>query len=341
MLHEFIAANRAEIIARCREKIASRPAPRPTDVEVEHGVPLFLDQLADTLRYALDPNPAMGRTAAQHGSELLRGGFTIAQVVHDYGGVCQAITELAVETAAPITASDFQVLNLCLDNAIADAVSEYSRLREHEGTERLGILAHELRNLLNSAVLSFDMLKTGSVGMGGSTGAVLGRSLAGLRRLIDRELADVRLSAGILHRETVLVRDFIGRRGRGDDGSECSPSSALRQHGCKQRDGACRPTGPRVGGVEPAAERLQVHPAERPCLAAHPRDDNPRAHRRRGSMRRAAAGKSRGAISAVRTEGPRSVRVGPWPCDRLPWRSSQRRRDPRRQPSGHRVRLHR
>ena len=209
MLHEFIAANRAEIIARCRAKISSRPAPRPTDVEVEHGVPLFLDQLADTLRYALSANPAIGRSAALHGSELLREGFTIAQVVHDYGGVGQAITELAIETAAPITASDFQVLNVCLDNAIADAVSEYSRLREHEGTERLGILAHELRNLLNSATLSLDMLKTGSVGVGGSTGGVLTRSLAGLRNLVDRELADVRLSVGIHHPETVLVRDFI------------------------------------------------------------------------------------------------------------------------------------
>jgi hypothetical protein len=53
------------------------------------------------------------------------------------------------------------------------------------------------------------MLKTGSVGMGGSTSGVLARSLAGLRDLIDRELAEVRLGAGILQREPVIVRDFI------------------------------------------------------------------------------------------------------------------------------------
>lgn len=209
VLHEFIAANRIEIIARCRAKIAARLAPRPTDDEIEYGVPLFLDQLGDTLRLASSPQPDIGRSAAEHGKELRQRGFTIAQVVQDYGGICQSITELAVETAAPITTEEFQTLNLCLDVAIAGAVTEYGRLREHEGSERLGVLAHELRNLLNSAVLSYDMLKTGSVGIGGSTGAVLARSLAGLRNLVDRELAEVRLGAGVHYREAIVVREFI------------------------------------------------------------------------------------------------------------------------------------
>ncbi len=209
MLHEFVTANRDEIIARCRAKIASRLAPRPTEEELEHGVPLFLDQLADTLRYAGNPNPEIGMSAAIHGNELRHSGFTIAQVVQDYGGVCQSITELAVETEAPISTTEFQTLNLCLDVAIAGAVTEYGRLREHEGAERQGMFAHELRNLLNSAVLSFDILKTGSVGIGGSTGAVLGRSLVGLRNLIDRELSEVRLGAGVHYREDVVVRELI------------------------------------------------------------------------------------------------------------------------------------
>jgi signal transduction histidine kinase len=209
MLHEFVATNRAEIISRCRARVASRLAPRPTDIELEHGVPLFLEQLVHTLRLRLDPNPAIGRSATKHGNELREKGFTIAQVVRDYGDICQTITELAVENGEPITTEEFRTLNLCLDDAIAEAVTEYGRLREHEGTERLGRLAHELRNLLNSGVLAFDMLKAGSVGIGGSTGAVLGRSLAGLRSLIDRELAEVRLGAGVHYRELVVVRDFI------------------------------------------------------------------------------------------------------------------------------------
>jgi signal transduction histidine kinase len=209
MLHEFVSSNRAEIIARCRAKISTRPAPRPTDVELEHGVPLFLDQLGETLRKTLNMSPTITTSSTELAAGLLHDGFTIAQVVNNFGGICQAITELAGESDLPITANEFRTLNACLDDAIAAAVTEYTRMREYEGTERLGHLAHELRNLLNSAILSYDMLKTGTVAINGSTGAVLGRSLAGLQSLIDRELAEVRLGAGLLHRETVIVRDFI------------------------------------------------------------------------------------------------------------------------------------
>jgi len=209
MLHDFVRANRAEIIARCRAKISTRSVPRPTDVELEHGVPLFLDQLADSLHLALGTSPAIATTAAEHAAELLHDGFTIAQVVHNYGGICQTITEMAGESELSITTFEFRTLNACLDEAIAGAVTEYSRVREYEGTERLGHLANELRNLLNSAVLSYEVLKSGDVGIGGSTGAVLGRSLAGLQNLVDRELAVVRLGVGIHHRETVVVREFL------------------------------------------------------------------------------------------------------------------------------------
>ena len=53
----------------------------------------------------------------------------MSQVVHDYGDVCQAITELAVEMDAPISTDDFRMLNRCLDDAIAGAVTEYGRER--------------------------------------------------------------------------------------------------------------------------------------------------------------------------------------------------------------------
>ncbi|HUF92690.1 MAG TPA: HAMP domain-containing sensor histidine kinase, partial [Candidatus Limnocylindria bacterium] len=70
--------------------------------------------------------------------------------------------------------------------------------------------AHELRNLIHTAILSVAAIKRGDVGLAGATGAVLDRSLAGLRDLIDRTLVEVRLTAGIPdRRERVLVADFI------------------------------------------------------------------------------------------------------------------------------------
>src|SRR6185369_7047814 len=77
--------------------------------------------------------------------------------------------------------------------------------------ERLGFLAHELRNLIQTATLAVTAMKAGNVGLAGATGAVLDRSLIGLRNLIDRSLADVRVSTGMPPRyQMIALADFIG-----------------------------------------------------------------------------------------------------------------------------------
>jgi len=40
VLHEILTTYRDEIIARTREKVATRAAPQATRSELEHGVPL-------------------------------------------------------------------------------------------------------------------------------------------------------------------------------------------------------------------------------------------------------------------------------------------------------------
>ena len=79
MLHEFIAINREEIISRCRAKVATRSVPPPSEVEIDHGVPMFLDQLIDALRLGLTSSPEIGRSAVKHGHDLLLQGFTVSQ----------------------------------------------------------------------------------------------------------------------------------------------------------------------------------------------------------------------------------------------------------------------
>src|SRR5438874_589640 len=125
MLHEFVTANRDEIICRCKAKVASRSTPA-TAAEIDHGVPLFLDQLVDALRLGLSSSPEIGRSAILHGHDLLIRGFSVSQVVHDYGDVCQAITELAMDTRAPLGTEGFRLLSACMDAAIAGAVTQYA-----------------------------------------------------------------------------------------------------------------------------------------------------------------------------------------------------------------------
>jgi signal transduction histidine kinase len=217
MLYEFISLNRDTIVRHARDRVRSRPWPAVSGRELEHGVPLFLTQLAATLQLEGTSSPfasdAIGSAAARHGAELLVAGFNVAQVVHDYGDICQTVTELAVEQRAPISVEEFHTLNRCLDTAIAEAVTEHTRLtaqrRSVEEVERLGQVAHELRDLLNTALLAFHTLKRGTVGIGGSTGAVLGRSLTNLRGLVDRTLSEVRLAAGKQQRERITMTAFV------------------------------------------------------------------------------------------------------------------------------------
>jgi signal transduction histidine kinase len=217
MLYEFVDVNREVIISRTRDRVRSRPWPSVAPGEVEHGVLLFLTQLSETLRLeatsAPFPTDAIGTAAARHGGDLLRSGFTVSQVVHDYGDICQTITALAVEQRAPIAVEEFHTLNRCLDTAIAEAVTEHARLtaetRSAEEAERLGRTAHELRDMLNTAMLAFHTLKRGVVAINGSTGAILGKTLMSLREVIDRTLSEVRLEAGKQRRARVPVVTFI------------------------------------------------------------------------------------------------------------------------------------
>ena len=143
MLQEFIAVNRDEIIRRCRVKVATRSIPPPSEAEIDHGVPVFLDQLGDALRLGITTSPEIGRSAIQHGHDLLSQGFTVSQVVHDYGDGCQAITELAVEPNAPISTDDFRTLNRCLAEARFVAYGVRSARCLDESIQRPCLAANE------------------------------------------------------------------------------------------------------------------------------------------------------------------------------------------------------
>lgn len=230
----FLLNNRDELIARCKQKVAQRPHRSATNEQLSDGVPMFLGQLTRTLAAEEDNETELGVrisgpsggdsqalseigiSATAHGKQLLHLGYTVDQVVHDYGDLCQAITDLAFERDAPFSVESFRTLNRCLDNAIADAVTEFSRQRDkqidllHIAAEklRLGFLVHELRNSMTNASLAVKALEAGNIHFGGATGAILKRSLASMEQLVHRavsELDETQLGA----RENFSVAAFI------------------------------------------------------------------------------------------------------------------------------------
>ena len=251
MMHDFLSNNRDELAMRCRLKVGARPGRSATERQLQDGIPLFLEQLIQTLRIEQTPDPmasriisgpaggasalsAVGASAAQHGKDLLALGLTVDQVVHDYGDLCQAITDLAIERDAPFEVDEFRTLNRCLDNAISDAVTEYSYQRDAiaaeastaESNRRVGFLAHELRNLLGTASLAFAAAKAGNLSLSGATGAILERSLLGLEKLICDALEEVRnVDPDIAMLGAFSLAGFIG---------EIHDAAAMsaRMHGC-------------------------------------------------------------------------------------------------------------
>jgi signal transduction histidine kinase len=213
--------------------VADRSQSKAPANELAHGIPIFLDQVINTLTIEKTSMPPRGRSmsgkngagsgsevgdiAALHGQDLLKQGFTLEQVVRDYGDVCQAVTNLAFETSAPIEVAEFRTFNRCLDNAIAGAVTEYARhsavSNENEAqvsNSRLGDLAHELRNHLQTVALVVGAMKAGNIGISGATGGLLDRSILGMRNLIDQSLADVRFTAGLPPRfELIHLAKFL------------------------------------------------------------------------------------------------------------------------------------
>lgn len=219
MMHVFLANNRAELIARCKAKVAQRPHRAATEAQLSNGIPIFLDQLQRTLQAHEDHDQPsslrisggsggnsaavseMTVSATAHGKQLLELGFSVDQVVHDYGDLCQSITDLAVERDAPFGVDEFRTLNRCLDNAIADAVTEFSvqrdaslaRRQELILNERMGFLAHELRNSVMAATLAVAALEAAQLPVSGATGGVLKRALKSMSQLINASIADVRI----------------------------------------------------------------------------------------------------------------------------------------------------
>ena len=227
MLYDFLRKHQKDILALTEKKTLELAGDHPSSDQLKRGLPIFLKQVIEVIHQAGDPSdappkdleaiaraadkgdePAMAEAARQpeeaelaksaglHGAELLRLGYTLSHVVHAYGAMCQAVTEVATNKNFPIEASEFHALNRCLDVAIAGAVTEYQHLRDTQESSREfkqpELLAYEMRNALSTANTALQIIKDGSVGFKGATGRVLEKSMSRIEELIDRSLTEAR-----------------------------------------------------------------------------------------------------------------------------------------------------
>lgn len=217
MLEQLLTDHEAVLSERCAWHMDAGSPRGATASRFDDGLSMFLRQLAAVFRGEGSPRAApyavqaalpastyltaIGCAAVEHARGLLSRGRAIEQVVGSFGNVRHAITSLASEQGASIPASELRTLNRCLDNAIAETVADYAHRRRcalaersvQAMNERIGFLAHDLRNHIQTATLALAAGRASrQVQADGASGAVLDRSLRGMSALIDRALAEVR-----------------------------------------------------------------------------------------------------------------------------------------------------
>jgi len=212
MLYEFINSNRDELIRRCRDNLVKRDNASEMRTTLDNGVPLFLRQLSDILRAETKTTlrrvaggganagaTVVGSAARRNGEEMLRAGYSVDQVVHSYGDVCQTITQMVIEMNLEISSDEFRTLNRCLDDAIADAVKPYGGAPQSEPNDRAVIVDASLDHfvkqqwpLLETVIQAYAAIRTGNIGPNGATGTLLLHSLEEMRVLAERASPAIR-----------------------------------------------------------------------------------------------------------------------------------------------------
>jgi signal transduction histidine kinase len=224
-LHELLAAKRDDIMLRWKVQVQGTLVPEsmPTFELIDH-LPEFLGEILAALRAdsgltSVGPSPDDSPSAAGHGEQRLRLGFSLDSVVREYGALRTAIVTTAIDAGVQVTFRELQVVFDSIITGVAHAVSEYTHQRDAEllrhANEHFAFIAHELRNPLGSARMAFELLKKkGEIPAEGHAVGALERGLQQTSDLIDQTLKVARVASGIdLRREWTTLRTLLEEAG--------------------------------------------------------------------------------------------------------------------------------
>lgn len=217
-LHEVLAANRDDVLQRWKAQVLGTLAPEAMPhLELIDHIPEFLDEVVAALRMdsglsSRGPSPDESGTAAGHGAQRLRLGFSLDSVVREYGALRDAVVESAKQAGAPPTFRELEVLFDAMISGIARAVTEYALQRDAEllrqANEHFAFIAHELRNPLSSALMAFNLLKDkGQLPAQSRPVSALEAGLLRTSELIDQTLQIARIASGVeLRRQATTLK---------------------------------------------------------------------------------------------------------------------------------------
>jgi signal transduction histidine kinase len=211
-LHDALATRREVVMRTWKDSVRGTLAPHTMpSIELVDHLPQFVDEVIEALRVAAqEPAAALsadaGATAAAHGTQRLRLGFSLDAVVREYGLLHDALVGTALTAGCQPTFAELHALHDYIIAGIADAVSEYAQQRDAElrrqANEHFAFIAHELRNPLASASMALEQLEAMSLLPAHRLVGALGRGLQRTVTLVDETLKLARLASGADLRRT-------------------------------------------------------------------------------------------------------------------------------------------
>lgn len=212
-----MSQRRDDILELCITKLQGGALQTREETKGEIGV--VLDEIILALRDHRDgtrtsPLPEKSAAAARHGKQRQHLAYSIECISRDFGSISDSVGELASAAGLHFPADEYRIFNLCVDASIACALEEYwteAIAQEHRSTtERVGVFAHELRNAVASARMSYSLLETGQFAVKSRVGDVLGRALARIEVLVGRAILEVQVDRHLEpQRKTVRVAELL------------------------------------------------------------------------------------------------------------------------------------
>jgi hypothetical protein len=153
-IHVVLANRVEEVMRRWRASVrGTLTVESMPNLELSDALPTFVREVAAALREdegmpATHPNAERSTTAAGHGNQRLRLGFSIDSVVREYGALYHAIVTTVRDASGDLTPREHRVVFDTIIAGIGEAVTQYAH-------ERDAVLVRQAKSTLPSSPTSY------------------------------------------------------------------------------------------------------------------------------------------------------------------------------------------
>lgn len=188
LIHEILTRHHRTLVTRAGVR-AHRREGFALPGAGHFGAPVLLTPLANAMAGNEHDVHRLGALAARHGEEMGRLGYKIADVVHAYGDIRQALNELAQDLGLALPVPQLWHLDNLLEDSLACALTAFERAHA-PSTRRAAASArtfdYALRHLVHVARLAIESARLDNDLDASLIAGPLGRAIHSLIVLIER-----------------------------------------------------------------------------------------------------------------------------------------------------------